>query len=364
MARQRDAEFFEEYDHFLEGDSEYFTSQEVAPPRVVVDGAVVAAVDVYGDATPPHVRGGRALKNRMVTREVENRLFVPECGATFSLVSDDEFLRRGKSSDPKLASNAFKSARKIGFIGSARSHKNYYHWLIESVPRTMRILSEFPDATALANAPHRKYQDDFLELDFISNRVETVERGVFLQKAFIPTVSTRFFPMEILGVDTLPADEVLSFPRMLGPRLEGRQRRLYISRGDVGTRSIEHEPELRIQLESRDFDCMELEGIPLLDQAEKFHNAEVIVAPHGAGLSNMIFRCDQPCKVVEIMPIKRWTKGEVNCFFNLSALCGFQHYLFDCAYQDPAAHPFQQPWKVDHSALLTFLDREVLSQSV
>ena len=46
---------------------------------------------------------------------------------------------------------------------------------------------------------------------------------------------------------------------------------------------------------------MHLENLPILDQVKLFNNAKLVIAPHGAGLTNLIF--SQPkIKVLELLP--------------------------------------------------------------
>lgn len=65
------------------------------------------------------------------------------------------------------------------------------------------------------------------------------------------------------------------------------QKRLYISRGDAGRRRIVNEPQLVRTLEQRGFVAVELAGMPVQEQVGLFRDAEVVVAPHGMGLTHI-----------------------------------------------------------------------------
>jgi capsular polysaccharide biosynthesis protein len=78
---------------------------------------------------------------------------------------------------------------------------------------------------------------------------------------------------------------------------------IYISREDALCRRVLNEDEL---LNSNKF-CRFQKIVPtklsLLEQMYIFNNAEIIIGPHGAGLSNLLF-CDDNCKVIEIVTNK------------------------------------------------------------
>ena len=98
------------------------------------------------------------------------------------------------------------------------------------------------------------------------------------------------------------------------------QRRLYIPR-KTGTRKIANEPELYPLLEEYGFELYNLDEEP--NQPQVFHEAAIIVAPHGAALTNLVF-CQPGTKVLELMSL-----GHLRSYF--FALCQVNalehHYL-------------------------------------
>lgn len=76
-------------------------------------------------------------------------------------------------------------------------------------------------------------------------------------------------------------------------------RRIYVSRADAKTRRIANEDKLRENLEARGFQTVMLSQLPPAEQLTLFGNADLIVAPHGAGLTSLIM--SRPgTKVVEL----------------------------------------------------------------
>ena len=76
-------------------------------------------------------------------------------------------------------------------------------------------------------------------------------------------------------------------------------RRVYISRCAAGYRSVLNEPSVTKLLCSRGFEILSLETLSVRQQAALMAECSVIVAPHGGGLSNLVF-CSPGTKVIEI----------------------------------------------------------------
>jgi capsular polysaccharide biosynthesis protein len=132
--------------------------------------------------------------------------------------------------------------------------------------------------------------------------------------------------------------------------------KIFISRRDANTRVLNDEARLVAELEARGFDCPVASELTLESQAELCANAEIIVSTHGAGFANMLYRADRPCKIVEVVPVQRWPFHNVVCMYNLSQVCGFEHYLYDCAYESDETRLLAQNWSVDHAQFLAFID--------
>lgn len=98
--------------------------------------------------------------------------------------------------------------------------------------------------------------------------------------------------------------------------------KLYISRAARGTRQPTDEDLLIEELTSRGFRCVSMETMTVLEQATLLASAEIVIAPHGAGLSNIAF-CRQGTTVIEIF-------GDyvVPCYWALSELSQLKYHAF------------------------------------
>lgn len=97
--------------------------------------------------------------------------------------------------------------------------------------------------------------------------------------------------------------------------------RIYISREKASYRRIVNDEEVMSFLEKFGFRSVKLETMSVAEQAACLAAAKVVVAPHGAGLTNLVF-CTPGTKVIEIFsPIY-----VPYCYWMISNLCDLEHY--------------------------------------
>jgi len=96
------------------------------------------------------------------------------------------------------------------------------------------------------------------------------------------------------------------FMRQLASRLERwsgsnptSSRRLYISRADARARKVSNEQEIRDYLAQSGFQIVELAHLAVADQIRAVTSADIIVGPHGMGLTHLAFHERSPT-VVEL----------------------------------------------------------------
>lgn len=82
-------------------------------------------------------------------------------------------------------------------------------------------------------------------------------------------------------------------------QIKSGKRRIYVARG--GKRKILNESEVLSILLPYGFEVIRSESLSFKDQIETFSQSEIVVAPHGAGLTNIVF-CNPHTKVLEILP--------------------------------------------------------------
>lgn len=197
---------------------------------------------------------------------------------------------------------------------------NYYHFLIDCLPK-LRHLELAGVTVDRYYAPYRyEFNRQLFDLWGIpATRILPARDLSHLtaDDVYIPQ------PLEI----PRPADMRYLFETMARQRwskVDGQpKQRIYISRAAAKVRRVINEAEVTAALTRHGFLCIRLEEMPLVDQIQLFQQAEIIVAPHGAGLANMVFS-PPGATVVEIGTVHR----PLPYFQRLSAVCGHQFAWF------------------------------------
>lgn len=185
-------------------------------------------------------------------------------------------------------------------IRSLRS--NYYHSLVDDLPRLFLL-------------HHPAYADRELRLLLPGgpNALEAffLERLAPPNLTVVPVAGDRLyachdylFPgfLSRRFAAVLPPEYLAFFRARLLPDRPGRRdRRILISRRKAPNgRGIRNEDQLADALTPLGFQSYLLEDLDLAAQIDLFHDAEAVVAPHGAGLTNLLFAED--AKVLELHP--------------------------------------------------------------
>lgn len=177
---------------------------------------------------------------------------------------------------------------------------NYYHFLLDVLPRFGVFEETMPgrraDALYVPNAT--AWQRDLLELVGLGAYpvVQTrKDRAVRADHLIVPSLPN---PLEVAPRATV---EWLR-SRLTAHDVSDKPKRIYITRGSArNTRRIVQEEALLELLEERGFVCIEPGGMSVRDQIDHYAAAEVVVAPHGAALTNLVF-ARPGVKVLEIFP--------------------------------------------------------------
>jgi len=111
--------------------------------------------------------------------------------------------------------------------------------------------------------------------------------------------------------------------------------RIYISRVGAKYRQVLNEKEVIDFLQPFDFQVVLLEKMSVKEQAALFAAAKIIVAPHGAGLTNLVF-CTEGTKIVEFFS-PRYLRTD---YWMVSQELGLEHYYLTS--EDFPCYPIRQ----------------------
>lgn len=108
-----------------------------------------------------------------------------------------------------------------------------------------------------------------------------------------------------------------------------KKKRLYISRSQAKVRQVVNEKEVIEFLSKYGFESVILESLPVAEQAFLMSQAEVVISPHGAGLTNTIF-CNPGTKVIEVFSplyvVKTYWVITNHCHLDYYYMMGEKHF--------------------------------------
>ncbi|WP_157735834.1 glycosyltransferase family 61 protein [Granulosicoccus antarcticus] len=138
--------------------------------------------------------------------------------------------------------------------------------------------------------------------------------------------------------------------------------RFYLSRRDApGKREIKNEKDLVGALKHRGYDELVMSELSIEDQVAAFARAESIVAPHGAGLVNLMF-APETARLLEILP----ENYRMAYFFRLSQVRGMRYsqVLSRVAGSWEGTDVHQCPVVVEIDKVLSTLDRSESASAI
>lgn len=209
------------------------------------------------------------------------------------------------SRHPLLRQSALPAPRVIdGTVAvlSGLSNSVYFHWMLDVLPRLELLRQAEIDLATV---------DYFLVDSDRPFQKQTLEHlGIPLEKtiapADVPHLEARslLLPSFPASISWMP-EWSLDFLRdtFLPPHLRDEtntpHRRLYITRNQAGVRRLINETQLVGVLETWGFETIDLEQFSVMEQAQLFAEAAIVLAVHGSGLTNLAF-CQQGTTVVEL----------------------------------------------------------------
>ena len=230
--------------------------------------------------------------------------------------------RRPGLCDPHAARAIKKSGDYFSLIGKYSNPPNYYHWIHDALLRLHGAEDHLPSEV--------KYLVPPLSQAF---KRETLHMLGLHDEQLVTFTGEEVWQCERLWFASLPPSgaEVPEAVSWLRERIfsatatrpsSSARRRLYISRKGAVHGRVVNEDELVSVLESKGFEIIEPEQMSVAEQVQMFSQAEYIVAPHGAGQTNMVF-AGPSCKNLELLEPK-WASDRTgaSAFWTLAETIG------------------------------------------
>ncbi|MDY6805891.1 MAG: tetratricopeptide repeat protein [Cyanobacteriota bacterium] len=255
----------------------------------------------------------------------------------------EEATRRKKySEDLIMSSPKMPPVFKIdGTVAAILGPNNYFTWICQVIPqiellRRSGIEMETIDKFAI-HFSNKSFEKQTLNLVGIpQEKIVSLADNHHIQasKLIVPSPLVTQEPIHVRIPEW--SYEFLKREFLAGKDLENipKKRRIYISRAKAKIRQVANEKEVMEFLSQYGFESVVLESLPVVEQASLMAEAEAVISPHGAGLTNAIF-CSPGTKLIEIFsPIY-----VVKTYWIISDRCQLDYYYMmgEKSFDDPQA---------------------------
>lgn len=227
-----------------------------------------------------------------------------------------------------------------------RGYFAYYHWFIymilafKFIPKDEKITYIYAPYTEIEDDPkHNNFQLDSLKMMYPDaiyvnsrkvSRIEDID-GI---DPNIKVVCLSEFDNKIIEEENMYQfliEKFEPFIRTIPPGEENPYKRVYISRrlnatslGHLGhsSRHILNEEEMMVELKKLGFVEISVEYFTAVEQFTIFKNAEIVLSPHGAALTNCMF-AGENTNIVEVRA------HDMNpCFIDMCRDLHKKHHIF------------------------------------
>ncbi len=200
----------------------------------------------------------------------------------------------------------------------------YFHWMVDVLPRiellrrsgiNLNQIDKF-----LVNSTHLSFQQKTLkQLGIPSDKILASDQFPHIQanQLIVPSFPGYLGWLEPWGIQFLRHTFLTSAIQAKS----GYPERIYISRNSAKHRRVLNETEVMETLKTFGFVSLQLESISLTEQVALFYHAKVIIAPHGSGLTNIVF-CQPSAQIAEFVS----PHYNRHYYWVISQALGLKHY--------------------------------------
>jgi capsular polysaccharide biosynthesis protein len=200
----------------------------------------------------------------------------------------------------------------------------YFHWMFDILPRFHLLQCGGVSINSidyfLVNSIHQNFQVETLSILGIP-KTKIIESHDFphikAERLIVPSLPS--IPAQVpKWVCDFLREKFLSREN---ERNKNYPERIYISRSKASHRRVLNESDVVNVAKEYGFEVFQLESMTVAEQAILFSSAKVVIAPHGGGLSNIIF-CEPGTKIIEFFS----PNYIIPCFWGISNQLDLEYY--------------------------------------
>ena len=299
------------------------------------------------------------------------RIFIP----SLPWIRDIDLFRTGNIFIQQWKKNLVKhnSLKNAALVYDDWSAANYYHWMIESLPRLLLVQKKFPGFVLIVPQPSPEYITTTIALlNF------TVLYPLNRHAATVIKVQNLVLP-ELVYYEEKEEDVIVQDNKLAGIELPQQPaaatfnykeaeliitvqkkllitqyrkpavpvKRIYISRSQQKSRRLLNEPELLPCLTKYGFEVKHFEGMKFLEQMDLLFNTAVFISVHGSNMVNILFM-QKGSKVIELM-----NENYLNdAYYLLSSTLQLSYYAVPCKMADTSIDLSGDTVKINDADLL------------
>ncbi len=193
----------------------------------------------------------------------------------------------------------------------ASGHNNYAHWMLDVLPKIKLLLSKMliSEIKNIYVTKLNKFQNQsfsFLGLKSFKIIDPNIFRHVKADQIISVSHPYYFKKTWFYAQSNLPSWIIKFLRNDISKKVKSKKKgykKIFIDRSDSlqNHSKLINNNEVIKYLKSKRYKCLKLTDLNLKDQISIFKNCNIIIAPHGAGLTNIAF-CKKNTKIIEIIP--------------------------------------------------------------
>lgn len=199
----------------------------------------------------------------------------------------------------------------------------YFHWLLEVMPNAIHCLNhlQYDLKIVIPEKPSRYLVSALRYLLGDRYHDVTVNAKLIVQgeRVYFSTYEDRSGYVRKCDIDVM---RNTFCDRIVQSNVSSK---IYVSRGKSSKRRLGNEKQVEEALAQIGFEIVYSEELEFVEQIELFSSATTVVAPHGAGLANVIW-CNQSSRLLEIFPYDNLH----SCYATLAASRGVYYRYIEC----------------------------------
>jgi hypothetical protein len=201
--------------------------------------------------------------------------------------------------------------------------RNYYHFTLECLPKLYVLREHIENSTIIFSKDASRFQLEWIKILGLKNVTFLDHSEILLTPLAISSefTSRDLFHHHII----IPEFRKWIISKIKNPE-EFSYKRIFVGRKNQGHRKVLNLPDVKSVLKEYSFEYLEMEDFSVEQQVKLFMSADLILAVHGAALTNLCF-ANPGTKVFDLV------HEEFNqpCFAMLSEILNLQYETIPCS---------------------------------